>query len=121
MRISAWRLAYTGLVAAMLPGFLAAVVGWAGLVSGFAACILIASLSVSIRSCLRALLWYRCYFSLLASGTLAAAFLIHAYPEARGSVGLGWMVASILIVLGFWPFMEEIHDRPMEDLKSSSP
>jgi hypothetical protein len=108
-KIDAWRLAYTGSMAAMIPGISAAFASWIGLLVGSALAAAIVASSWSIRTCLKETIWYRVYFAAVFLATLVAAGLVAQFPAVKSIVVVGWLVATIVVLLVFWPFIAEMH------------
>ena len=107
--MDAYRMIYTGSVAAMLPGLGAGTFG----LPGFLLALLLAAAIVvayqGIRAGLKEFVWYRWFFSLIFGSTLVFGAVSLALPEHKGWVGLAWLLGQLFVLGGYYPYFEGYH------------
>lgn len=112
-RYSAWRLGYTGGVAAMLPGVLLALSGVLAGAIGLAVSIALMASFRSTRMGLSELTWFRWFVALLSTLALAWGLSLFLEMPNRWLATLAWLVASIAIFAAFYPVIADTEGQAM--------
>ena len=105
MHVNILDMGRRGALAAMLPGLLAAFLGWPGYFIGGVASAALVAVSSSIKFGLTSLVWYRWYFGVILTATLAMGTTVWLRPPFKETALLTWALCVVITLVVSAPLM----------------